>query len=427
MAKRHSNEIGNLESIFLRLEELILANSGEDEFEEVFKLVIAKIFDERSHEEKRFAIQESTTETSRVINLLLREANAVWPGILIETQSNLTPEHLAVCVDALTRHTISNDHMDILDAFFEFMVSKDSKGAKGQFFTPRHVIELCVKMMSPKQHEIIMDPACGSGGFLVHTLNHVCKNSRCGYSQHVKKFCDSNLWGFDIDGRAIRIAKTLMILASGHESNFIRLNSLLHPTSVNMFWDAKEESILTIEDICRGQMRNFKGFDVILTNPPFAGDVREKQLLRDYAIASGKTHLERDAIFVERCIQLLKPGGRMAIVLPNNKFATTSFGFLRTWIMKKARVLAVVSLGRNTFLPHTHQKASILFLQKHASVPENNYRIFFSVSERDGKNSKGQLLFRNSERFNYWENVEHDFSEIVSNFELFLEKEALEI
>ncbi len=427
MAKRHSNEIGNLESIFLRLEELVLANSGEDEFEEIFKLVIAKVFDERSQRDKRFMVHEIATDTSEAVNSLLKEARAAWPGILIETQSNLTSEHLAVCVDALSRHTISNDHMDILDAFFEFMVSKDSKGSKGQFFTPRHVIELCIRMMRPKRHEVIMDPACGSGGFLAHALHYVRQNDKAITSQQTQKFCESNLWGFDIDGRAIRIAKTLMILASGCESNFIRLNSLLHPTSVDLFGDAKNESILTIEDICRGQMRNFKGFDVILTNPPFAGDVREKHLLRGYAVASGKTHIERDALFAERCIQLLKPGGRMAIVLPNNKFATSSFGFLRSWIMKSSRILAVVSLGRNTFLPHTHQKASILFLQKHASATEKKYPIFFSVSERDGKNSKGQLLFRKSERFNYWENVEHDFSEIESGFESFLEKEALEI
>ena len=103
---------------------------------------------------------------------------------------------------------------------------------------------------------------------------------------------------------------------------------------------------------------------MVLTNPPFAGEVLEKQVLDDYELSRGKPRIERDILFVERCIQILRPGGRAAIILPDNKFSVDSVAYLRTWVIQKARVLAVVGLGRHTFLPHTHQKASILFLQK---------------------------------------------------------------
>ena len=190
---------------------------------------------------------------------------------------------------------------------------------------------------------------------------------------------------------------------------------------------ADEESVLTIEDVCRARMRNHKGFDVILTNPPFAGEVRERQVLEAYALSANKPRIERDALFVERCVQLLRPGGRMAIVLPHNKFASEAFGFLREWLIRKARVLAVVGLGRNTFLPHTHQKASVLFLQKNddETKPDRDYRVFFAISEQDGKNSKGQLVLRNGCDGSIWDRVDHDLSTVASSFDDFCRKEHL--
>ena len=119
----------------------------------------------------------------------------------------------------------------------------------------------------------------------------------------------------------------------------------------------------------------------------------------------------------------------MAMVLPHNKFGGESFSFLRSWLLKKARILAVVGLGRNTFLPHTHQKASVLFLQKNIDglKPLPDYNIFFSISERDGKNSKGQFLMRSDSKGTLWDNVDHDFNEIESEFESFCSTEGLEV
>ena len=140
----------------------------------------------------------------------------------------------------------------------------------------------------------------------------------------------------------------------------------------------------------RTRMRRHKGFDLILTNPPFAGEVREPQVLEGYATSRGRPRIERDVLFVERCTELLRPGGRLAIVLPHNKFAGSSFAYLREWLIRRARILAVVGLGRNTFLPHTHQKASVLFVQRRRQGEENapDEKTFFAISERDGKNSK---------------------------------------
>jgi type I restriction enzyme M protein len=426
MTKRHHNQKGNLQSLFLRMEELVLANSGEDEFEEVFKLLIAKLWDEQS-QQSRFHCYNTDEATFAAINKLMQQAEKEWFGVLHEVKSRLTPEHLSICVDAISKHTISNDSLDVIDSFFEFIVSKSAKGAKGQYFTPRHVVELCVRILRPASHETILDPACGSGGFLVHALRFVRRNERLN-SEKFQQFCSEKLWGFDIDARATRVAKALMIFAGDGSSNIIRLNSLLKSEMFGLF-NYTNDSNLTIEDICRSRIKRHKGFDVILTNPPFAGEIMEKHFLDCYTVAKKKHRVERDILFIERCIELLKPGGRLAIVLPHNKFSGNSFNFLREWILKKARVLAVIGLGRHTFLPHTHQKVSILFLQKNPPSMKISldYNIFFAISEKDGKNSKGQFILREnpSEIDSVWDTVVHDFSEIAENFAKFLIQENI--
>ena len=235
MAKRHWNRQGDLESLFLRLEDLVLANSGEDEFEEIFKLLIAKLWDERSGRKPRFYGRDAEAETFAAVCALLREAEKAWPGILgIETRPKLTPEHLQICVEALARHSIANDDFRVLDGFFEHLVAKGSKRAKGQYFTPRHVVDLCVRALRPTKDDLVCDPGCGSGGFLFHTLAYVRR--REGLSDETaRKYCRSQLWGFDLDGRAVRVAKALMLLAGGDEANVFRLNSLLQPDMGGMF------------------------------------------------------------------------------------------------------------------------------------------------------------------------------------------------
>ncbi len=182
-------------------------------------------------------------------------------------------------------------------------------------------------------------------------------------------------------------------------------------------------SVLTIEDICRTRFRNHKGFDVIATNPPFAGDVLEEHILEAYESSRGRQRIERDVLFLERCVDLLGPGGRLAIILPHNKFAISAWSYVREMLVKKARVLAVVGLGRNTFLPHTHQKASVLFATKRlpGEAMKPNERIFFAISEKDGKNSKGQLIPLPNVREDdiSWARVDHDLGQVESEFRAF--------
>lgn len=428
MAKRHNIKEGDWELIMGRLEELVLANSGEDEFEEIFKLLVAKLYSEiNGTNDSSFRTQETAALTATHINSLMLAASNRWKGIIEGNPiSMLTHEHLHVCVKELEPFSLKDSNLEVMDALFEYLVSKSKKGSKGQYFTPRHVIDCCVKILNPSPREYIVDPACGSGGFLIHTLNH--NKTAAGFN--MDSYCKEYLWGFDFDMRAVKVAKTLMLLAGDGNTNIFRLNSLLQPQMTHSL--LKDEFVdnapcLTIEDVTRLKLKNFKGFDCILTNPPFAGEIHEENILTSYKLSRNSKVAERDALFLERCVNLLKPGGRMAIILPTNKFGSATWSFLRSWLLKKVRVVGVLGLGRNTFLPHTHQKTSILFCQKrHApSADFSNEKILFVVSEKDGKDSKGKTIIRDNTETSAWLRLEHDLFQAVDMFHSFFRTENI--
>jgi type I restriction enzyme M protein len=187
-------------------------------------------------------------------------------------------------------------------------------------------------------------------------------------------------------------------------------------------------------------------FDLLMTNPPFAGDIRERQILRDYELAhKGKDRLPanakqgRDILFIERDLEFLKPGGRMAIVLPQGRFNNTTDAYIREFIARECRILAVVGLDVNTFKPHTGTKTSVLFVQKWNDDPQagplcpqvDDYPIFFATSKKSGKNNSGNYVYQTAEdgsrRLDEHGHlvVDHDLDEIAAAFVLFAREQGL--
>jgi type I restriction enzyme M protein len=415
MAKRHRSQSSDWGSILCRLEEVTLANSGENTFEEVFKLLVAKFWAEHSHPDEPFGNPADAKETARQINGFLRSADSSWPNLLNEPFSKLKDDHLVVCTEVLASHWLSDAEFEVLDAAFEHLMSRTSKGNKGQYFTPRPVVELCVRLLQPKPGEQICDPACGSGAFLVHAYKHL-KNADTS--------AKARLWGFDFDQRATRVARALLLFAGAPDATIAEVNSLLNTrVEVDLFASSSAANeVLTIEDVVQGPCSKPKHglFDVILTNPPFAGEIKEARLLNSYELYRPNRRIDRDVLFIERCLDLLKPLGRMAIVLPHNKLAGESWSYARQWLIERFCVVAVIGLGRNTFLPHTHQKTSIVVGYKRPKIlkklsPEP---IFFAVSEREGKDSKGQYMWKMGQEHDssLWSKTDHDFDEVLNQF-----------
>lgn len=423
MAKRHHIRAGDWESVVGRLQELVLANSGEDEFQEIFKILIAKLFSEKFPGlESSFCVRESPAATAAGVNDLLARAGAQWLGVVSgDSQSRLTDEHLTVCVEAIADYSLCDTNLEVLDGFFEYLVSHVAKASKGQYFTPRQVVECCVRIMNPAPTELVFDPACGSGGFLMHVLNHNAPRLEVPF----REYCAKYLWGCDFDRRAIQIAKALMVVAADGGTNLHQLNSLRKDTPGDLVEIASDGvPRLTIEDLLRSKARKFRGFDVILTNPPFAGEIREPSLLANYQVAKRNRRMERDVLFLERCVELLRPGGRLGIVLPHNKLGSANWSYLREWLIRNLRVVAVVGLDRNTFLPHTHQKTSVLFgvkREKPVLRPERE-PVLFTISESSGKDSTGRIRERTgaTSEQTAWTRADHDFDQVVEQFREFV-------
>jgi type I restriction enzyme M protein len=273
-------------------------------------------------------------------------------------------------------------------------------------------------------------------------------------TERLYRYANDNLYAVDFDERLKKVAKTMMIIAGDGKANVIGTSSL----------DVREwqnsEARTKIGEFSKDERDG--DFDLVLTNPPFAGKISGKSQLAAYdlyelaatgALASddeedpddeGDTETEklkkrkkvngmkRDILFIERCLDLLKPGGRTAIVLPQGNLNNLGTRALRTYIAGRARLLAVVGLHVNSFKPFTGTKTSVVFLQKwggNAGEILSDYPVFMATSQRSGKNNSGQYTFKTDEKGNQVDEegvpivesgrpaaIDHDLDEIADAF-----------
>ena len=442
-----------LKKIIQDLENLVLANAGVDAFEEVFKLIYAKLYDEAQAKKRKGHIVDfriygdSESHIYDRINGLFDEAKKKWPGVFLTgDRIDLSPDALRTCVSFMQDIKLFNSNLQVIDDAFEYLTVKIAKGDKGQYFTPRYVIDMCVKMLNPRDGEYVIDTAAGSCGFTVHTMFHVWGGELTSDvpTKDQADYAAEYVYGLDFDPRSIKVARALNLIAGDGRTNVYRVNTLAPHT-----WDDEAQVALrnrlrdmgsrTANDDNKARMRDFN-FDIVMTNPPFAGDISDSRILHLYELAkhvrgididkleteeerekyadspfrfsfqeSGKwaERMSRDILFVERNLQFLKPGGRMAIVLPQGRFNNVTDAHLRWYITQHARILAVVGLHGNTFKPNTGTKTSVLFLQKwdededsptyNSKETNKDYPIFFATSERGGKDNSGDYMFLKDE------------------------------
>lgn len=458
------NEGKSLKTIIQEMEDEVLANAGVDVFEEVFKLIFTKLYDEyKSQNDKTiinyflskdrypmvaesktsyggedkntydeikkkveqiddsdFRVMEfrntgqSESELKKKIQKLFNEAKDKWPGVFDKaSQIQLSPSHLSICISSLQDIKLFNSNLQIIDEAFEYLVNKSSKGEKGQYFTPRHVIDMCVKMLNPKAGEYMIDSAAGSCGFPVHTIfymtGHLFINAEISEKEKENVL---KVFGIDFDEKVVRVARTLNLIAGDGNTNVLHLNNLdyerWNESIQNRDWLEVYGAGLKRLEVLQKDKNSYKefNFDILMANPPFAGDIKESRIIHKYDLGYNeknkpKSKVGRDILFIERNLNFLKPGGRMAIILPQGRFNNTSDKAIREYIAEKARILAVVGLHVNTFKPHTGTKTSVLFVQKWNDDPKagplclkvEDYPIFFAVSEKSGKDNSGEYVY----------------------------------
>jgi type I restriction enzyme M protein len=304
----------------------------------------------------------------------------------------------------------SDDVYDVVGAAYEVYVGSHLKGDRGQCFTHRLIVQLLVRLVDPEAKAVILDPAMGSGGFLIAAMRHVTQNiARSKRSPAAKNAAlttlHHNIFGIDKAQKLVKVARTNMILASDGHSGLIRGDTL-------------EPANKLPEDFVT---RVGPGVPtVILTNPPFGATSEHKitadkdsEILSQFDVGhvwrfsetAGELRPASDLIaegvppeylFLERCIKWAAPGGKVGIVLPRGILDNDKALPLRTLLFRETRVLAVVNCHDDTFKPYTDAKTAMLVLQRkaHPREREEDYSIFMAVSQGIGHNGVGEPIYK---------------------------------
>jgi type I restriction enzyme M protein len=416
-----------LRSVFETIHNHIYANEGllkEKVFNEMLKIIFVKMADEKSLEEKaQFRITErelrqveggNGSEFSSRIEKLFDRVKREYKDVFDKNESiNLKPGTLAFVVSQLQRFSLRDTEADVKGTAFQTFVYAHQRGDRGEFFTPRPVVDLMVKMIDPGDSEVLLDPACGSGGFLVYGMNYVWdkfRQRRGARDIDLIKYAHNYVKGIDFNPDLAKVSKMHMVLYDDGHTGIFSANSLEE-------WDklgkaANEAGVVGVGP---------EEADVILTNPPFGskGKVTDKRILSQFDLGH-KWRLDKkkniwvktkntckgqvpDILFIERSLQFLRPGGRLGIVLPNSDLNNLTLEYVRSYIKDHCRILAVVSLPVGTFASAgSNPQPSVLFLQK---LPEEEtkalnargYPIFMAAIEKIGydlKSKNASIIFK---------------------------------
>lgn len=431
----------NLLKRFEEIHDFIYANDGlspQQTLEEFVKILFIKIFDENeklkqfsvsSNEWNDIKLGKNVSSFSERISALFDKTQKEYQDIFdTDDRIKLSLNALSFTVNKLQGISLLGSSQDAKGLAFQKFLSHHEKDGQGQFFTPEPVIDFCVGMMQPKPDDTIIDPACGSGGFLMSALKYLKANHQ---NLNTAKIVSQNIFGLDINRSIARIAKMKLLLEANGKTNILCTNSLEDIDSIKLLIGKKN------------------GFDLILTNPPFGAKITQSSILSKFDLGYKWTSHENEffktrtlyanqnaeILFIERCLQLLKEGGRMAIVLPNGNFENPSLDYLRYYIKQKAKVIAIVNLPQETFIPYgTGVKTSLLFLEKDSKNEEKQYPIFFGRVTKLGYqgNKNGTPLYQKDKYGQTIKDkngqpiIDENFTSIIEDYKVFQEGNRVE-
>jgi type I restriction enzyme M protein len=426
----------NLLAAFKRCHDFIHANQGgskEQIFWEFLKILFAKIEDEQQEGRPRFAIRNADERNTRDgqqevkdrVEILFRDVKTrrEYSGLFDDAAEGIrfNADVVAYIVAQLEKYDFLRSSVDVKGMAYETIVGPTLEGVKGEFFTPRNVVKMTVKMLDPNPGNRILDDACGTGGFIVVAFNYVSekirqaerktwKNPNGPTSAEEKRLKDKihdagkSIFGLDFNANLVKTAQMNMVMNNDGRGGLFCVNSLLKPSA----WP---------KDVQRGI--ELGSMDTVMTNPPFGTKIKieGQDILEQYDLAhvwrkqNGKWVMEgalRNAmspeiLFIERCVQFLKPGkGKLGIVLPDGVLGNPDNEYIRYWIMNNCQVLASVDLPVETFLPRTGTQTSVLLLRRKSeqeklaeslSGETADYSIFMAMAKFIGKDRRGKTIY----------------------------------
>ncbi len=422
---------------FRRCHNFIHGNEGmpkDAAFWQFLYLIFCKMYDERqSNGHRAFWAgpfepfdANGQKQIRKRIEPLFKQVKREYPELFKGNEEiTLSDRALAFIVSELSRYDFGRTDVDAKGAAYQEIVGTNLRGDRGQYFTPRGAIRLMVQMIAPKEHEKVLDSSCGTGGFLVETLNylnkvfHDLKKVKVGdedteeflsIRDRLADYAANKLFGADFDPFLVRAAQMNVMMAGNSLGHLYHMNSLEFPSGhLPGVPPAKDKIPLG-------------SIDIIMTNPPFGSDipVTEPNILQHFELARDwkrtpdgagfyntgnmKKAISPEVLFIERCVQWLKPGGRLGIVLPDGILGNPGDEHIRYWILRHCWVLASVDLPVESFIVEANVNilTSLLFLKK---KPESviqaedlgrkkDYPVFMAVAEKVGFDRRGNTLYK---------------------------------
>lgn len=440
--RKPANE--SLVKTFKRCHDYIYGNEGKKKtaFWELLNLIFCKLYDEK----QRFAItntsyrrrfwvgvkEQNTPEGQAAVAARIKaifedlKLDSLYQDVFDGTEAiTLSDRGLAYVASEIAKYSFLDATVDVKGTAYETIVSNTLKQSAGQFFTPRNVIKCMVEMLDPDENMRVLDPACGSGGFIVMVLDHVrrkltkklypdltgirleAKYNSPEVNDLVKEYAEKMIFGFDFDPDLKKAARMNMVMAGDGHANIFNINSLEYPDGqlpdVALVAPAVQKSIehsldknfpfATANNNARGK------FDMVFTNPPFGTKVEVAQSIADMYELGRMGNKAPEVLFIEAVYEFLKPGGKAGIVLPDGILGNPNMEETRIWILKHFRLLASIDLPVETFLPQVGVQASLLFLQKKTAeemlVPydQEEYDVFMAIVEKVGKDRRGVPIY----------------------------------
>lgn len=448
----------NLLFVFKTCHNHIHINDGlqkQAAFFELLKVIFCKIEDERNipvpiefytTSEERSNPDGQLTVRKRISKIFERVKRKYGKIFDANDEIKLSPRSLAYIVSEIQKYSLLSTNIDIKGKAYEEIVGANLRGDRGEFFTPRNVMKMVVEMINPTIDEKVLDSSCGTGGFLVTAMTHAIMklekefadsigikkeewdtDTARVFQDRISEMAASNYFGFDINPDLVKATKMNMVMNNDGSGNIFQTNSLLPPHEWTEEFRSKLAEALGIDISELRNHNTIECFDVIVTNPPFGSKipVKDKNILEQYELAhiwvndkklgtwtktpKLQSSVPPEILFIERCTQLLVPGGRMGIVLPDSILGAPGLGYIREWLIKNHRIVASIDLHADTFQPRNGTQTSVLFLQKKTRDQKDkeekagimaDYNIFMAMVQKIGHDKRGNPTFKRDKEGN---------------------------
>lgn len=381
---------------------------------QIINLLFCKIYDEQytgMNEEVTFRAgvnEDKEVVAKRIKDLFLQVKNRFNDVFEDEDAITLDPDSIVFSVGQIQELCITESERDVIGDAFEVFVAKALKDEDGQFFTPRNVIKMVVDIIDPNEKTMIIDPACGTGGFLIESLRHVWgkiddKAKKLGWSkkrvEDEKQYVATTYFrGIDKDAFVTKVTKAYMAIIGDGRGG--------------VFCESSLEDVKDWSHKCQDKIDLGK-FDVVLTNPPFGSKIpiREEKILKQFSFGhkwkfnkklskweklselnnkGKKAGVEPQILFIERCLQFLKIGGKMGIVLPDGIYGNDKLGYIREYLKRNTKILAIIDVPSETFQPNTSTKTTIMIAEKIKEGEKvDDHYIFMAICETCGHDRRG--------------------------------------